>query len=386
MARYYDCGPFSLWRFTALNTFWYISIAALVCALFTLLIAYRVWYHAAAAQQVQRNNRAITPAITTTWPITITVGILTPLPNEAAHYLAEGLSELLSVSSRTRYIIAPLPGDNTRVTLFEQAQHAGSTCDILVTFGVTCANIAAEAAEFLQHIPVIKAGLRNEQITRLLPHEFNTIILTTEYDYQQQVALFQKIKPLAKEVCILYRLHNEHIREEVLALSNALQEAHLKTHAHVLAHNTHIDNQLSAFSTSYDTLFLMPHTVTATNVQELVTYCTTKKITLCAQELDVVTLGAALGFGKSEKELGAHIGHLIRNLCEGKKKYPTGTIMTHYPNYHCVINKKKCYAQGIELSPEYITMLEQVHIVNHQRTPYPQYRHDQSPPAANRNV
>ncbi|MDQ5940785.1 MAG: putative tryptophan/tyrosine transport system substrate-binding protein [Candidatus Dependentiae bacterium] len=365
---------------TTLNILWYIgcAVATVVGLSIVTRAYYRSRYRLAARPRPAKDNHTVIPAVPTQWPATLTVGILTPLSNEAAHYLVEGLSGLLALSGRTQYTLLPLPGNNTRVNLFERAQQAGNSCDVLVTFGLTCANIATEAASHLKNIPIIKAGLRNDQLLRLLPHSSETIVVTTEYDYRQQIALFKQIKPSAKTACILYRLQHEHIREEVQELNKALLNAGFKTYLHVLAHTTHIDNQLGASAATYDSLFLMPYTVTASTIQELVTYCSAKKITLCAQEFDIVTLGAAVGFGESEKELGSHIGHLIRNVCEGKKRYPAGTIMTSYPVYRCKINKRKCQSQGLEFSPEYMTMLEHASIVNHQRTVHTAYNHDQS--------
>jgi len=360
-----------------LNTLWHAGCAVALLGVTILLVYYHFHRQATQVSLPSRDARSIIPAVHTYWPSTLTVGVLTPLANEAAHYLVAGLNDLLSRSSRTQYALLPLHGNNTRVTLFEQALQASKSCDVLVTFGLTSANIAAEAAQHLKDMPVIKAGLRNDQISRLLPHSPHTVVVTTEYDYEQQIAIFRKIKPNAQTACILYRLQHEHIREEVQALNRALIDAGFKTYLHVLAHTTHIDNQLSASSISYDSLFLMPYTVTASTVQELVTYCSSKGITLCAQEFDIVTLGAAVGFGGAEKELGSHIGHLIRNMCEGKKRYPSGTIMTSYPIYRCQINKRKCAIQGVELSPEYMTILEHASLVNHQRTVYTSYRHDQ---------
>jgi len=301
---------------------------------------------------------------TTDWPITINIGILAPLANEAAHNLHAGLSALLSISSRTKYTITPFWADNTRVTLFNYAQQAAQECDLLITWGVTCANIASEADAQLQNIPIIKAGLRSEQLYKLLPNNSQSVTVITEYDYAQQVALFKKIKPTAHYICIMYRHHNDNMRHEVQALYQELIANGFKTDIQLLAHLAHIDYQLSAFNKPYDTLFIMPHTLTAANVQELITYCNNKKITLCAQEIDIVTLGAAIGFGEHEKALGGELGHLIRNMFEGKQKYNTETTITHYPHYRCVINKNKCHLQGIAMTNEYLTMLEQIHLFN----------------------
>lgn len=309
------------------------------------------------------------PATTTNWPTTIKIAIIAPLPNESAYHLLHGINTLLSISNRTSYTIVPLWGDNTRVTLFNYAQQAARECDVLVTWGVTCANIASEAQEILQGIPIIKAGLRSEQLYKLLAHSNDTTVIVTHYDYAQQVALFKKLKPTARSVCITYRHNNDNMRHEATILAQALRDAEFKTDIQMLAHSAHIDHQLSALKQEYDSIFVMPHTITASTVQELITYCSNKKITLCTQELDVVTLGAAVGFGGHEKTLGGEIGQIIRTIFEAKQRSTSTTTLTHNPIYECVLNKNKCASQGIDVGIEYLTMLEQVNLFT--TGPYP---------------
>ena len=309
--------------------------------------------------------KKILPATKTGWPSTlITVGVLTPLNNEAALALIEGISQLLSLTTKITYSILPLTGDNTRLNLFEQTKEAIPTCNVLVTYGVTCANIATEACKLIATIPLIKVGLRRDQLIRLMPGLEDTFILVTEYDYMQQAKLFKQLKPHAKTVCIMYRNNTENSAVEVAHLREALHAVGLTTFTHLLIHSTHIDNQISALNIKHDTIFLMQHTITAKNIQELVTYCIAKRITLCTQELDLVTLGATLGFGGHAKELGVQSAHLIRDLFEGRKKNTNQTIISYTPNYRCLINKAKCELQDIVLTAEYINLLEQTILIN----------------------
>ena len=350
-----------------MNAFWYFGIGVSACISALSLFVYVYLRRKKQPLAANKPRFSIAPALLDPEPRSLIIGVLTPLANEAAHYLVEGLCELLARSGRTRYTVLPLNGNNTRVSLFECAQRAAQTCDLLVTFGVTCGNIASEAAHELKHVPIIKAGLRTQQINKLILHGPNTVVVTSEPDFDQQISLLATIKPTLREACILYRLHQEQTKHEVKALRSSLERIGIKAQSHILAANGHIDHQLSALSRSFDTLFLMPYTVTATSLQELVAFCMAKGITLCSQELDVVTLGAAIGFGQSEKDLGIFVGHIVRNICEGKKLYASGTTMSHYPTYTCLLNRKKCHAQGINISPEYLTMLEQAHIINTQQ-------------------
>jgi ABC-type uncharacterized transport system substrate-binding protein len=311
------------------------------------------------------HNDSIKPAQAIKTKPILTIGILTPLPNESALFLNQGLSAALKLSTHYTYSVIPLAGDNTRVNLFEQAKQALESCNILITFGVTCANVTTEACALSTPIPIINLGLRASQQARIMPNTAFTIL--TEYNYQTQVALFTKLKPHAKNICILYRRHSELSGEEAMELKAAFQNAGITVSTHVLVHATHIDNQLSALHKSYDSLFIMPHTVTAHNLQELITYCTTKNITLCSQEKDLVTLGAHVGFTEYEKELGLFAGYLIRDFFEGKKNLTPGTVITHTPVYRCTINKTKFDYHNSILSPEDSTLLEHIHMI-HQPT------------------
>jgi len=304
----------------------------------------------------------IQPATSTRSKTTISIGVLTPLPNESALFLTQGLSSALRLSTHYTYSVIPFTGDNTRVTLFEHAKQALEQCNILITLGVTCANVANEAYTLSAAIPLINLGLRHTQLMRITPGHAFTIV--TAYDYDTQVRLFRKLKPSARSICILYRRHNEQSAQEAAQLTAAFQRAGLTVNTHVLIHATHIDNQLSALHKTYDSLFIMPHTVTAQNLPELITYCTAKNITLCSQERDLVTLGTHLGFAEHERELGVFTGHLIRDFFEGKKNLTTGSILTHSPIYRCSINKTKYDYKNSVLTPEDSVLLEQLLLIN----------------------
>jgi len=347
-----------------LNTLWYFIIlgASSIGALIALLYTRKK----ATAATPSPTERSITPAILTTWPSSIVVGVLTPLPNEAAQNLVDGLTQFFSHSKRTTYLVLPLSGSNTRVSLFSQTQKAALSCDALVTYGITCANIASEAASDLKNIPIIKTGLKEHQLARLAPHSPNTILVTTTPDYSAQIDLLKTLKPSLSKACILYRVHHEATKHDVALLKKSLEDAGAQATTHVLSDDGHIDHQLSARGTLCDTLFVMPYTVTATTVSELVAYCMAQNITLCSQELDIVSLGGAVGFGSSEKDTGIFAGQLIRNINEGQQRYPPGTILNHNPRYTCVLNKHKCLQQGINLSTHYLHLLEHTRVVSTQ--------------------
>jgi ABC-type uncharacterized transport system substrate-binding protein len=301
----------------------------------------------------------------------ISIGVLTPLPNESALLLTQGLSSALRLSTHYTYSVIPFAGDNTRVTLFEHAKQALEQCNILITLGVTCANVASEAYMLSAAIPLINLGLRQTQLMRITPGHAFTIV--TEYDYDAQVRLFRKLKPSARSICILYRRHSEQSAQEAAQLTAAFQRAGLTVNTHVLIHATHIDNQLSALHKTYDSLFIMPHTVTAQNLPELITYCAAKNITLCSQERDLVTLGTHLGFAEHERELGLFTGHLIRDFFEGKKNLTAGSILTHSPVYRCSINKTKYDYKNSVLTPEDSVLLEQLLLINQPTMPLTKY-------------
>jgi len=356
-----------------LFTFWYLGWAISGSALALSLIYWRLHRRSSLASRSNQKTAALRPAILTSWPAHITVGVLTPLPNEASQDLCDGIKELLTASPRTLYNVLSLAGDNNRVTLFDRAQEAARSCDFLVTFGLHCANIASEAAVALKKMPVIKAGLRVEQLTRLVPHSAETVVMVTDYDYQQQVEILKRLKPQSRSICILYRLHTEQVKHEVAAIENCFKANDYHTCTHHLIHNAHIDNQLGVLHSSYDIILLMPYTVTAQNAQELIAYCSSKNITLCSQDFDTVTLGATLGFGKHEKALGAEIAHMIRNTIEGHRAYPPSLV--HKPQYQCLINKKNLAAQSIDLSPESLTVLEQITLFDPQIPQPPKHPH-----------
>ncbi len=343
-----------------------LSVIGYLCILtFVSILAY-VWRtRVSHSPSVLHAQHTILPATTPRSKTTITVGVLTPLPNESAILLTQGLSASLRLSAHYTYCVIPFTGDNTRVNLFEQAKQATNQCNMLITYGVTCANVATEACALSAPLPIINLGLRASQKARLTPSRACSIV--TAYDYDSQVSLFLQLKPNARSICILYRRHSQHSEEEAFELKAACQRAQLIVNTHVLIHATHIDNQLSALHKTYDSLFIMPHTVTAPNLQELITYCTAKNITLCSQERDLVILGAHLGFAEHEKELGIFTGTLIRDFFEGKKNLTDGSSIIHTPLYRCSINKTKYDYQNSILTPADSTLIEQLTLI-HQPT------------------
>ncbi len=343
-----------------------LSAIGYLCILPVICVIGYIWHTKRShTQLISATKSTIVPAALPRQKTTISIGILTPLPNESALLLTQGLSGALRLSSHYAYSIIPCAGDNTRVNLFEQAKQALEYCNILITYGVTCANVAAEACSLFPTIPIINLGLRASQQKRITAT--NAVTILTAYNYDAQVRVFLQLKPNARAICILYRRHSEQSAEEAFELKAAFQRADIAVNTHVLIHATHIDNQLSAIHKTYDSLFIMPHTVTAQNLPELITYCTAKNITVCSQEKDLVTLGAHLGFAEHERDLGLFTGHLIRDFFEGKKNLAASSIISHIPLYRCSINKTKYDYQNSILSPQDSILLEQLLLI-HQPT------------------
>jgi len=308
------------------------------------------------SQRISPKMSAI-PAKITPWRTTVSIGVLTPLANEAAQHLVEGLTEILSVSQRTTYAIVHLAGNNNRVTLLQKAEQAYKEHDVLITMGVHCGNIAIEAQQGSRTHGIIRTGLRHEQIKKLKTSDAVTTTIICAYNFAGQIKLLKSLKPETRLLCIVYRLWGEHTYAELAALEAACDLYGIKTITYHLVHHGHLDNQLNALGEPFDTLFVMPSTITAAIAQELITYCSAKKITLCSQEHDVVLLGGALGFSAHERGLGNQIGKLIRTMHEGKKE-EIAPLIEHIPLYHCLINRKTAHAQGLQLAPECMTILE----------------------------
>ena len=290
------------------------------------------------------------------------IGILTPLPNSSALHIKQGIVQQLSSSPQATYSIKLFHGNNDRVTLFSEALSALKQCDILVSFGLACTNIAYEAARHHNmETPIIFAGIKSHHIPLLrrknLSEKLSGII--SQRDYVTQINQLRTIKPAMKNVLIIYRQQLEWVTAQVGEMAAYLQSLDINAVAHLLPHGNHIDNQLGTIKHSFDTIILMPHTLDAKGIQELITYCNLKAVTFCANEIDAVTLGAAIGFGGEEIIIGTRVGRTIRDTLEVGKQLKEDTIIEHIDHYQVHLNARALTQQGVCLTPELLFLLKQ---------------------------
>lgn len=293
---------------------------------------------------------------------TYRIGILSPLANSPADFLRQGLLNQLQSSPHANYHVTLFDGNNDRVALFNKAVEALESCDIVVPFGLSCTNIAYEAARHTGRTkPIVFAGIKSHHIPLLRRHnpERKLIGIISQRDYFTQINQLRAIKPGMKNVLILYRQQLEWLIKETNDICRYLDSVTITATAHLLPNSTHIDNQLGTVKEPFDTIVLMPHTLNAKGLQELITYCNIKGITLCATELDAVTLGAAVGFGGQEETIGTRVGRVIRDILEVRKEPQEDTIIEHVDDYQVHINFRTISQQDITLTPELLFLLNQ---------------------------
>lgn len=305
---------------------------------------------------------------------TYRIGILSPLANSSADFLQRGLLTQLESSPHATYQIIPFSGNNDRVALFNKAVEALKQCDILVPFGLSCTNIAYEAARHTGcQTPIVFAGIKSHHIPLLRRHnpERKLIGIISQRDYFTQINQLRALKPKLKNILLLYRQQLEWITKETGDICRYLQTVNIGATSHLLPNGTHIDSQLSTVKEPFDTIMLMPHTLNAKGMQELITYCNIKGITLCATELDAVTLGAAIGFGGQEETIGTRVGRIIRDILEIRKEPQEDTIIEHVDDYQVHINFRTITQQDVTLSPAMLFLLNHGEVTHHAPVPMP---------------
>lgn len=348
---------------------WYLTGSVFVLALLAILI-------------IRFRNRAISlhrpqhvPASSTSFFAqrpAYRIGAIGPLPNRSALFLEQGMSESLQHSPNARYQIVPYHGDNNRVTLFNQAVTALQECDVIVPFGLACTNIVYEAARHTGiEKPIIFTGIKSCHISLLReqnPKE-NLVGIISKRDHLTQLSQLIAIKPAMTGVLIVYRQQLEWILQEVEDIVGQLARRDLKTFTHLLPHSTHIANQLSTIKQPFDTIMVMPRTLNSKGLQEMITYCNIKGITLVVNDLDGVTLGAAIGFGGEEVGMGVRAGKAIRDLLEINKPLVQERIIEHIDHYQVHLNQRTLEQQGVLLPQALLFLLKQgeiSHLVSEQ--------------------
>lgn len=303
------------------------------------------------------------------------IGVITPLPNSSALFLEQGLKQALQHSPNATYEIIMYSGDNSRVTLFNHAVEALKKCNIVVPFGLACTNIVHEAARHTKKTtPVIFTGIKSCHLPLLREQNIkeNLVGIISKRDHMTQLSQLRAIKPGLSNVLIVYRQQLEWILQEVEEIVGNLTRDDVGALAYLLPHSTHIDNQLSTIKKPFDTIIVMPRTLNAKGLQEMITYCNIKGITLVANDLDAVTLGAAVGFGGEEVGMGVRAGKAIRDLLEINKPLVQKRIIEHIDHYQVHLNQRTLEQQGVLLSPALLFLLRQgeiSHVTTMQDTP-----------------
>jgi len=290
------------------------------------------------------------------------IGIITPLLHEATYALTQGIQSHVNKSRSYRYVFSHYHGDNDRITLCEEASKALRENDIIVSYGLAATNIAFEAIDQTQsNVLLLSAGLRHHHIPLIKQKNPGKILysVVSERNYFEQVKRLTSLKPSLQHVLIMYRQSNEWLVEEIKNLTKTFHAHAVEATPYLITHSGHIDNQIDALNKTFDTIFLMPRSLEAKGLQELITYCNQTGITLCTNEHDPVVLGAAIGFGGEAHLIGSHLGHIVRQVLEAKEYPKHDHIIDLIDTYRIAINQAALSRQGVNLNKDALFLLNQ---------------------------
>ncbi|MGD1997621.1 MAG: ABC transporter substrate binding protein [Candidatus Dependentiae bacterium] len=293
-------------------------------------------------------------------PAPLRIGILTPVANRTPDLLEQGLLQQLKTGSSRTYTITKAHGNNDRVALFSEASALLSNNDIVVTFGFTCTNIAFEAAAQIRSTtPIVFTGVKQGHLPLLRKKNPNQVLrgLVCQRNYLTQINTLKIIKPAIRHVLILYHQQARWQYDEVHDFATFFHSNGIKATTHMLPQVTQMASQIDALKCSMDTIMVMPHTLNAKAVGDLVNYANQHSITLCVSELDAVLLGAAIGFGNEELHEGVQLGRLIRDITEVTQRSVADVIIDHAEQYQVKLNTRALAAQNILLDDDFIFLL-----------------------------
>lgn len=295
-----------------------------------------------------------------------TVAVLAALPTERLHHACAGLEHILSQSSSAHYMVIPYHGENTRISIFTQAENVLSHADMLVTIGETCTQIAKKAAASISsRKPILFTDIRSERIKQLeegpdYPYIFG---ISTKPNYRAKIEKLLKLKKNTQRMLVLHRSRSTHVIRELSELVQVAHSLGVQTQVHYLEQGTQLYKQLESIrdtEQAFDTIMLLPQTLTAQAIQEVVQYSNKNQITFYAQDLDSVTLGASIGAGGQLYYLGQLAAKKLIPILEGKTLWKSDIPIEHaIESYRFHLNRKTMEKQGLRLSKSHLFLLDQ---------------------------
>ena len=292
------------------------------------------------------------------------IAVITPQADSAAQFLTEGIIRECPEDNGA-YQVELFTCDNNRTTISEQCHTALKSFDLVVTHGLACTTIAYKtAAKISSPTPIIFCGVRDYHLSFLHEQAYGVWSgITSQPNFNEQVQLIKSLKDI-ETVMILHNTHTHSQRTDLIELSEAFENKKVIVQVLPISDQSNINTQLTARVGQIDALFLMKGTLTSHGIQELVTFCNRRNITLFAYDTDSAALGAVVGIGGEQYSLGEQIGRLIQDRLETKHLKDTRAIISHTEHYIFHINKRSLNSQGLAL-PEYLSyLLEHAHLNN----------------------
>lgn len=293
------------------------------------------------------------------------LAIITPLANRTQLDLIASLKTHLAGKGLRSYTIIPVEGKNCRVTIYENTLTALKNADALLTYGLTCTNIALEALKARSSgIPLFWTGVKPTHLTQL--HEratnYTSTGLVCQDDTRFQVSTLRSFKPSLRTVLILFRPQTKwhHSAAQILTQEFSAQGITVTTYPVALENN--IVQQIEAvLAPKTDTIMIMQSTLNGGSLATLAQHCSNQGITLCAQEQDACLLGAAISFCNPEAFQIITLTPLIRNQLEQPSAGPIQHKIPHLDRYEVHLNQRTAIGQQIRISPAFTALANRTH-------------------------
>lgn len=289
------------------------------------------------------------------------IALVTPCYQSNTLFLQEGIEKRLKESYLSSYTLHIFAGQNNRVSIADACSKSFYTHDVLITHGITCTTIARDllqGSEFLT--PLIFSGIFPHHLDYLKDQQ-RIIPLTGVVRHPNYTLPLNRLRYLKKElhsILILFKPYDTQAEIQVQEYQKMCSSYGITLFPFPVGYEGNLIQQISSLNITFDTIFLLPRTLTAPRIQQLVNYCNKESITLCCFDKDTLNMGAAIAFYGHELQEGIHIARLIMNILEVHRSYEQDMIIDYVEHYITGINKQTAHLQGIETMEQMTAALE----------------------------
>lgn len=295
------------------------------------------------------------------------IALLVPALSPGIEEILDGFFETLRSEATFRPITRLYDAKGTRTLLRSHAEDILDTgYDAIFTVGVEPTKMIKEVSlRRNNQTPIVFTGVRNPSEVGITDSNSTITGVSATHNFELQIHLLSIVKKKIERVLIVYdptQLGGQAI-EAKNRVEELLEKLRIRVKAVEIQNVNEIEEKVSAYIDVTDVLITLHDHTARSGIDTLVKMCNNHGVTLFVSDTSLSEKGAALAFGRRERDLGSAAASKIRLILEDGK-HPSQVPITDAGDYYSLlINAQAMRLQNVEIDDALLFIMKYSRVV-----------------------